>query len=139
MKTSDRKRPNEEIIALPPDGGRRYEMGKLTALFKADEADTAARYSVSEWILAPGQTGVGAHLHEDNDEIFFVLDGLPELLMEREWTEFPAGAFIRIPAGVTHDFRNRSDRPARLLNIFIPGGFERDMPKIVEWFDKNGT
>lgn len=127
---------SDKIITLPPGGGRRHEMGKLAALFKADEADTNARYSVSEWLLEPGQEGVGAHRHEANDEVFFVLDGTPELLLDRDWIAFPAGAFVRIPAGVIHDFRNRSDRPARLLSVFIPGGFERDMPKIVEWFGK---
>lgn len=126
----------DEIIMLPPGGGRRYAMGKLTALFKADEADTDAKYSVSEWVLEPGQEGVGAHRHEANDEIFFVLEGTPELLLDLDWIEFPPGAFVRIPAGMAHDFRNRSDELARLLNVFIPGGFERDMPKIVEWFGK---
>ncbi|XDA98156.1 cupin domain-containing protein [Sulfitobacter sp. LCG007] len=125
------------LIALPNGGGRRYEMGRLTALFKADEAETAAGYSVSEWILAPGQQGVGAHSHETNDEMFFVLAGTPELLTGESWGQYAAGAFLRIPAGMTHDFRNRSDAEARLLNLFIPGGFERDMPRIVKWFANN--
>lgn len=51
----------DKIITLPPGGGRRYEMGKLTALFKADEADTDAKYSVSEWVLEPGRK-VSAHI-----------------------------------------------------------------------------
>ena len=122
------------VIELPPGGGRRYEMGKLTALFKADEDDTRATYSVSEWILQPGQEGVGAHCHEANDEVFFVLEGCPEILVGDKWKSFEMGAFIRIPAGVAHDFRNATMQPVRLLNFFIPGGFERDMPKIVEWF-----
>lgn len=130
--------PANRIIQLPAGGGRRYEMGKLTALFKVDEADTSAAYSVSEWILQPGQEGVGAHRHEANDEVFVVLEGTPEILIADDWKRFEPGAFLRIPARVTHDFRNLTDRPARLLNFFIPGGFERDMPKIVEWFAQNG-
>jgi hypothetical protein len=38
---------------------------------------------------------------------------------------------------VTHDFRNPTGRVARLLNLYIPGGFEREMPGIVAWFAKN--
>jgi mannose-6-phosphate isomerase-like protein (cupin superfamily) len=112
-------------------------MGKLTALFKADEAETRAAYSVSEWILQPGQGGVGAHKHDANDEIFVVLEGKPEILLGEAWGRFETGAFVRIPQGVMHDFRNPTDRPARLLNVFLPGGFERDMPMIVDWFAKN--
>lgn len=129
---------SREIIVLPPGDGRRYEMGKLTALFKADEAETRAAYSVSEWILQPGQPGVGAHKHDANDEIFFVLEGAPEILLGEVWGQHRVGAFIRIPQGVMHDFRNRTDRPASLLNVFLPGGFERDMPMIVDWFAEHG-
>jgi mannose-6-phosphate isomerase-like protein (cupin superfamily) len=129
----------KEVIVLPPGGGRRYEMGKLTALFKADEDDTDAAYSISEWILQPGQDGVGAHSHEANEEIFFVLEGSPEILVGDAWLGCETGAFVRIPCGTVHDFRNRADTAARLLNIFMPGGFERDMPKIVDWFAANGA
>ena len=45
-----------------------------------------------------------------------------------------AGTFLRIPAGVTHDFENRTAHRAGALNVFIPGGFESNMPAIVEWF-----
>jgi quercetin dioxygenase-like cupin family protein len=130
--------PERAVILLPPGGGRHYAMGLLSAVFKADEADTGAAYSVSEWTLAPGQSGVGAHSHVANDEVFVVMEGTPELLIGEVWHTSPTGTFARIPAGVTHDFRNPTDRTARLLNLFIPGGFERDMPKIVEWFAANG-
>jgi mannose-6-phosphate isomerase-like protein (cupin superfamily) len=126
-------------IVLPPDGGRTYACGPLlTAIFKADEDETGARYSVSEWRMQPGFEGVGDHAHEANDEIFWVLEGRPELLVGDEWRAAGRGTFLRIPAGVTHNFRNRSDAPAILLNVFIPGGFERDMPAIADWFARNG-
>lgn len=126
-----------QAIRVPSGGGRRYEMGQLTALFKADECETEAAYSVSEWILEPGQTGVGAHSHVANDEIFWVLEGAPDIFVGDAWQGCKVGDFIRVPRGILHDFRNHSDRVARLLNVFIPGGFERDMPKIVEWFAQN--
>ncbi len=49
--------PGEQVILLPAGGGRRCEMGLLSAPFKVDEAETEAAYSVSEWILAPGPIG----------------------------------------------------------------------------------
>ena len=33
-------------------------------------------------------------------------------------------AILLAPGGMVHDFANRSDRPARFLNITTPGGFE---------------
>ncbi len=126
-----------DLIALEPGGGRRYRMGQLSAVFKADEAETDAAYSISEWILEPGQQGVGAHSHDVNDEIFYVLEGKPEILTGETWGAYAPGSFLRIPAGMTHDFRNNGDQPARVLNVFIPGGFERNMPGIVKWFEDN--
>lgn len=123
-----------DIICLPPAAGRRYAMGGLTAVFKADGPETAEGYSASEWLLDPGQPGVGAHRHADNDEIFLVIEGRPEFLLEDTWTTCSAGTFLRIPAGVTHDFRNPGPDPARVFNMFLGDGFERNMPAIVDWF-----
>ena len=124
----------DEIICLPPGAGRRYAMGRLTALFKADGEETGEQYSASEWHLDPGQPGVDAHRHDANDEIFLVLDGCPDFLLGDTWTACPAGTFLRIPAGVMHDFRNAGPAPARLFSMFMGDGFERNMPGIVEWF-----
>jgi len=127
----------EGAIVLPPSGGRRYEMGALWAVFKADKAETKERYSLSEWWLKPYTEGPGAHSHESNDESFYVIKGRPEILVGEAWVPLQKGAFVRIPAGVMHDFRNTTDRDAGLLNMFIPGGFERKMPAIVKWFAEN--
>jgi len=129
----DRDRTGD-VLMLPPRGGRSYKMPAMKAIFKADEGETAQRYSISEWWLEPGCAGVGAHLHEENDEIFYVLTGTAEILTGTTWNSLPAGSFLRIPAGIMHDFRNMTEEPAGLLNIFLPGGFEHNMPAIVDWF-----
>ncbi len=127
----------EAVIHLLPGGGRSYALGAITAVFKADETETGARYSVSEWWLEPHAKGPGAHAHEANDEIFYVLEGVASILAGDAWLEAPMGSFLRIPAGTMHDFENRSAARTGLLNVFIPGGFERKMPAIVEWFEGN--
>ena len=123
-----------DVLVLHKGEGRRYGLGRLEAVFKADEGETAERYSISEWWMEAGCEGVGAHSHEANDEVFYVLEGTPSLLLGESWHTLSPGAFVRIPAGVTHDFRNESRERAGLLNFFIPGGFERNMPSIVDWF-----
>ncbi|MCA1370440.1 cupin domain-containing protein [Bradyrhizobium sp. BRP14] len=123
-----------DIILLQPGEGRHYGLGLLTGVFKADEAETQAAYSVSEWILKPGLNGVGRHSHAANDEVFYVLEGMPEILVGTCWRHCMPGTFLRIPAGVVHDFRNTGETTARLLNLFIPGGFERNMLTISGWY-----
>jgi hypothetical protein len=54
-------------------------------------------------------------------------------LVGTEWIEASRGSFLRIPAGTAHDFENRSGARAGVLNVFIPGGFETLMPRIVAY------
>jgi mannose-6-phosphate isomerase-like protein (cupin superfamily) len=124
-------------IVLAAEAGRTYNLGRMRAVFKADGAETSDRYSVSEWWLEPHTTGPGAHRHEANDEIFYVIEGRPCLLIGEEWITASRGAFFRIPADTMHDFENRTGERAGLLNFFIPGGFEKNMPAIVEWFRRS--
>jgi len=124
-------------IVLPPEGGRTYAMNTLRAIFKADGEETGDRYCVSEWWLDANKPGPGAHKHDANDEIFYVLEGVPSFLLGDCWIDAPKGSFIRIPAGVMHDFENRTNSSIGLLNFFIPGGFEPLIPMIVDWFNEN--
>jgi mannose-6-phosphate isomerase-like protein (cupin superfamily) len=110
----------------------------MRAVFKADGAETAGRYSVSEWTVAPHSPGSGPHAHEDADEIFLITEGTMAVRVGDAWVEAPRGTFLCIPAGVMHDFENRTDHPATLFNVFTPGEFEHMMPSIVHWFSKQG-
>lgn len=123
-----------DTIILGPGEGRHYAMGRLQASFKVDQTRGTRRYTVSEWWCDPGFTGVGAHHHEANDEIFYVIEGRAEILTGDAWHVVERGGFARIPAGVRHDFRNGGTARCGLLNVYLPGGFEAAMPGIVAWF-----
>jgi mannose-6-phosphate isomerase-like protein (cupin superfamily) len=128
----------KEVIFLAPGAGRHYHAGPMHAVFKADGAETADRYCVSEWWLQAGDSGPGPHSHEDNVELFYVIEGTMSFLAGDRWMDAPAGSFLRVPAGVTHDFENRTTERAGVLNVFLPGGFEVLMPAIVDYFAKQG-
>ena len=125
-----------EVIFLAPGAGRHYDAGPMHAVFKADGEETGDDYCVSEWWLEAGDSGPGPHSHEHNVEMFYVIEGTMSFLAGEEWMDAPRGSFLRIPAGVTHDFENRGADRAGALNLFLPGGFEVMMPAIVDWFVK---
>jgi hypothetical protein len=59
------------------------------------------------------------------------------ILIGDRWTDAPKGSFVLAPGGVAHDFENRSSSRAGVLNLSIPGDFEKDMPGIAKWFAEN--
>lgn len=120
-------------IVLRPGEGRTYDMGRIQAVFKADEGESANRYSISEWWLEPRTTGPGAHSHEE-DDVFYVLAGTMSFLIGDRWVDAEVGSFVLVPAGITHDFENRGDVRSGVLNLSAPGGFEPSMPAIRDWF-----
>jgi mannose-6-phosphate isomerase-like protein (cupin superfamily) len=113
---------HDDVIVLGPGEGRAYEIGPMRGVFKADGVETGDRYCVSEWSVEPGCDGPGAHSHEAQEELFLVTRGTMSFLVGSEWVDAPAGTFLRIPAGVTHDFANRTAEAATAFNVFIPGG-----------------
>ena len=128
--------PDRAPVILAPGNGRRYPMGRITAVFKADGAETQGRYSISEWWLEPRTQGPGAHSHPE-DDIFFVMEGTMSVLVGETWLDAPKGSFVLVPGGVIHDFENRGNSRAGVLNLSIPGGFEQHMPGIVKWFSEH--
>jgi mannose-6-phosphate isomerase-like protein (cupin superfamily) len=120
-------------VVLSPGEGRSYPMGRISAVFKADGAETAERYSISEWWLEPHTQGPGAHSHAE-DDIFYVIEGTLSVLVGDRWIDASRGSFVLVPGGMVHDFQNRSGSRAGVLNVSVPGAFEEDMPAIARWF-----
>jgi mannose-6-phosphate isomerase-like protein (cupin superfamily) len=106
----------------------------MQSVFLADGEETGDRYCASIWWVDPGRPGPGAHSHAANDELFYVIAGTMTFLVGERHVDAVAGTFLRVPAGVVHDFENRTPQRAGALNVFIPGGFEASMPSIVEWY-----
>lgn len=129
MTDIDKRAP----LFLLPGEGRAYPMGRIAALFKADAAETAGQYAISEWWLEPNTQGPGAHAHPE-DDVFYVLEGTMSFLLGERWVDAPKGSFVLAPGGMTHDFENRGTVRAGALNFSAPGNFEQHMPGIAEWF-----
>lgn len=130
------RKSQSQTIALGPSEGRFYDMGKISSIFKADGKETGGKYSISEWWIEANTKGPGIHRH-DEDDIFYVLEGTMSIYLDGKWIDAKKGSFILVPAGMEHDFENRSSEKAGVLNFSVPGDFEQVMPSIVNWFQKN--
>ncbi len=126
-----------EPLVLKPEDGRSYAMGRMSAVFKADCAETNSKMSVSEWRMEPNTEGPHIHKHPE-DHLFYVIEGnLAVYLQDRSWFEAEKGSYIFIPGGKEHGFENRSDEIVRFMSINTPGGFEETIPHIVDYLEHN--
>jgi mannose-6-phosphate isomerase-like protein (cupin superfamily) len=75
----------------------------------------------AEHPVPPGY-GVPLHVHAMEDELFYVLEGEITLLTAEGAVSAGPGAFVHLPHGVAHGFRNAGAQPARMLVVTTPGG-----------------
>lgn len=68
----------------------------------------------------PAGGGFPGHVHDDYEEVFYVLTGEIQYLVDDVWTTAPTGSTIFVPPGRVHAFRNVGDQPARHLAIASP-------------------
>jgi mannose-6-phosphate isomerase-like protein (cupin superfamily) len=106
------------IIVAP---GKGHRVGNVE--FLARTADTP-RFTFGIIEIVPGRE-LEAHVHADEDDAFYILDGeMTFIFGDRRETATP-GTFVLVPPGVEHGFRNDGGRPVRMLNIHAPAGFDR--------------
>jgi quercetin dioxygenase-like cupin family protein len=75
-------------------------------------------------VIAPGE-GPPLHVHANEDEAWWVIDGTLRFRLGEQAAEAPAGTFVFVPRGIAHAFQNVGDGPARILVLFTPAGMER--------------
>lgn len=84
--------------------------------------DTAGQFCLIDMHVPPGG-GPPPHRH-DFEESFTILEGEIELTFRGATSSASAGETINIPANAPHQFRNKTDRRARLLCLCSPPGLE---------------
>jgi mannose-6-phosphate isomerase-like protein (cupin superfamily) len=92
-----------------------------TVLAAADETDGvvgALDERCSYGLAAP------MHVHDDADEIFYVLEGNLTFFVGERRIEAAPGAFVYLPRFVHHGFQCNSTQ-ARVFNFVTPAGFEQ--------------
>ena len=107
-----------------------WVMGSLLEIVIAGD-QTGGAYAVAEDHSSAG-FGPPPHIHEREDEAFYVIEG--EYLFGDEEHEVRAGpgTFIHAPKGHLHWWRNVGDGPGRHLEIFLPAGLEKMFEEVGE-------
>jgi quercetin dioxygenase-like cupin family protein len=103
------------------EGEALWFLGQLVTIKSSGES-TAGRVAVTE-TLAPRGSGSPLHVHHNEDEWFYVLEGELTFWVGGQVTIAPAGSFVYGPRDIPHTFMVSSEQ-ARFLLVLEPAGFE---------------
>jgi quercetin dioxygenase-like cupin family protein len=83
--------------------------------------------SVSFFVVtSPPGKGADKHRHP-YEEVFVVLEGDIEVINDGKMQRLGGGNIVVIPANTWHEFKNRADRPALMVNIHpVPQMIQED-------------
>jgi len=112
------------IVLRPGDGAKLKYLGSEITL-KVAGKDSGGAFSVCEFAIPAGVDGPVPHIHYAHEETWYVLEGDPRLPLGGRDVVAPAGSFVFVPRGLVHTYSNPGPKPAKILAVFTPAGYER--------------
>lgn len=111
-------------IALHRDEGQSIWMLGILMTFKATAAETDGAFGLVEGLHPPG-AGAPPHVHHNEDEFFYVIDGEVEVTIGDEKILGKAGSFVFAPRDIPHSYTITGSQNSRLLLGVTPAGLEK--------------
>jgi mannose-6-phosphate isomerase-like protein (cupin superfamily) len=129
MSTISRDRAKLGYLLDENDGEAFWLLGMLETI-KIGGQDTGGQYGLLE-LVVPAGVGSPWHVHHEEDEWFYVLDGEVTVWVADTRLSLKPGSFAFGPKGVPHTFYVESGQ-ARLLVGFQPMQFEGFLREVGE-------
>ena len=115
--------PQGKSLYVPAGTGETKWVSGDVYTIKATAETTNGAFSFIEASVPPGG-GPAPHVHNREDEAFYLVSGELDMLDGDETFTAKSGDFIFVPRGSLHRFTNSGLHTAKLLIMFMPGGFE---------------
>jgi mannose-6-phosphate isomerase-like protein (cupin superfamily) len=126
-------------LVLDPNGGEQLRfLGASTMRLKLDRAANGA-IAFYEFISEPGVTGPPQHVHHAHDETFYVVNGTYEFTIGADRTLLQRGAFLFVPRGTPHTFRNAGEELGCIVGTFNPARFANYFRELAAIINATGT
>jgi mannose-6-phosphate isomerase-like protein (cupin superfamily) len=109
-------------FSLDAGDGERLVFGDVTILVRASADSTGGAFSLFEEL--PPLVDTPRHVHEREDELFYVLEGDHVFEVGDEEFRVGPGGSAFAPRGVPHAQRRVTPGHGRLLVLTVPGGLE---------------
>jgi mannose-6-phosphate isomerase-like protein (cupin superfamily) len=109
-------------FGLGADAGERLDFGPVKILVRASADATGGAFTVFEEI--PPLVDTPLHVHEREDELFYVLEGEHVFQVGDQELRAGPGGVVFAPRGVPHAQRRIVPSEGRLLITTSPAGFD---------------
>ncbi len=110
------------IADLEKMDGRRFPAQRHTRnLVGGASPIQASNFAMGLVVLDPGGGQVPWH-NQEQEEIYFILEGEGEMCLGEERSEISAGQAVYIPSGVYHQLTNTGDHPMKMIYCYGPAG-----------------
>ncbi len=113
-----------QAVIKQPEEGRTVAVVGDVYRFLAIGEDTNGKYALWETIVPPGG-GPPPHVHSQEEEGLYVLDGKITFTIRDKRLVGVAGMFANMLVGTPHGFKNESSKPAKMLISIAPAGLEK--------------
>jgi len=110
-------------IVSGEQGRRQNVLGDNQRVLLTGE-DTGGKYALIENFDPPG-VGIPLHLHRNEDEMFYVVEGQVEFQVSGEVVRASVGTTVHISRNTPHAFTIIGDVPAKMLIMLVPAGLEK--------------
>jgi quercetin dioxygenase-like cupin family protein len=100
--------------------------------------ETGGSTALMEFRVEPGYPVPPPHVHTNEDEISYVLEGRLEVTVDGETRTLGPGESVFKPRGVSHAFAIAGDEPCRFLETIVPAGFEGYFRAVAEMVRDTG-
>jgi quercetin dioxygenase-like cupin family protein len=105
-----------------PDTGERLAFGEIVVLIRVPAKATGGAFAIIEELEPMSDTP--AHVHEREDELFYVLEGEHVYRVGDEEHRVGPGGLVFAPRGIPHSQRRVVPGVGRQLVLVSPGGLE---------------
>lgn len=113
-----------DVAWVAPGEGRKLWIAEELVTFVVSGEATDGRYALTDSTVPPGGEAP-LHVHHREDEAFWVLEGELEITAGDQKFAASAGAFVHLPRGIAHTYKNIGATPARFLTLMAPAGLEK--------------
>lgn len=98
----------------------------------ADAEATGGRLTSNRSLMHQGTDGAPPHYHAHAAELFFVLDGALDVLLDEEILTLRRNDFLVVPPNLPHAFAPAAGADADVLFVYTPGKARFDYYRLLE-------